>query len=501
MANNFGGFGKKADYNFDNPYQINKLLEDNNGSKDVESAETKDGLHDDTKAAVVNDAVNSTEEDSISAKNVDDTVKEQDVVPADASTEDNVEPVETGEQASCENSEASSDQGSSKNDDNEALNKDTESSCENFEAQSDETIEHSETVAEAPTMPEDTNDAICEQSEDAAEAVETESETSENSDEAVDNSDSPEKETEAVDYGKKLEKAVDHASRRNKILFANIVALCVVFGIIYALWASSKDSKQPDNVVDNPNSQTEFIPTEPDGEKGTAGEIASGTIEDSDTSGSGDTSTSGSDDTDVDSVKVTDKRFFGDGKVVEDTTNYHGKYVASDVGDYVDIGFYVDESGALVNSDTKETKTEQDLDCAYAANNGYLTVDNVWFGNDDIGKPGAKTLYCDGTTKISIAKFTNNSNKDGTITLYVGSNSEVGSIRVYDIYVNSELCQYSRDVSYSNSKVDFVTVNWENVYYSGNNNLGSFTISVVVVGADGSTLAKIDNVSITDYIK
>ena len=275
-----------------------------------------------------------------------------------------------------------------------------------------------------------------------------------------------------------------------------------MFCIIYALLASSQDVNKPDDAVDNPNSQTEFIPTEPDGENGTAGEITSGTItDDSNTSGSVETSTSGSGDDADSSVKVTDTRFFGNGKVVEDTTNYHGKYVASDVGDYVDIGFYVDESGALVNSDTKETKTEQDLDGAYAANNGYLTVDNVWFGNDDIGKPGAKTLYCDGNTKISIAKFTNNSNKDGTITLYVGSNSEVGSIRVYDIYVNSELCQYSRDVSYSNSKVDFVTVNWENVYYSGNNNLGSFTISVVVVGADGSTLAKIDNVSITDYIK
>lgn len=493
---------KKYKNKSNNPKQLDKLTEVNNDSKNVESAEAKDGLLDDTKAAVVNDAVNSAEADGVSAKNVDDTVKEPDIVHADASTEDAVEPVETGEQASCENSEASSDQGSSKNDDNEALNKDTESSCENSDAQSDETAEHSEIADEAPTMPEATNETVCEQSEDAAEAVEPESKTSENSDEAVDTSDSPEKETEAVDYGAKLEKAVDHASRRNKILFANIIALCVVFGIIYALWASSKDGNQPDNVVDNPNSQTEFIPTEPDGENGTAGEITSGTItDDSDTSGSKETSTSGSGDADVDSVKVTDTRFFGDGKVVEDTTNYHGKYVASDVGDYVDIGFYVDESGALVNSDTNETKTEQDLDGAYAANNGYLTVDNVWFGNDDIGKPGAKTLYCDGNTKISIAKFTNNSNKDGTITLYVGSNSEVGSIRVYDIYVNSELCQYSRDVSYSNSKVDFVTVNWENVYYSGNNNLGSFTISVVVVGADGSTLAKIDNVSITDYIK
>lgn len=493
---------KKSKNKSNNPKQPDKLTDVNNDSKNVESAETKDSLPDDTKAAVVNDAVNSAEEDGISAKNVDDTVKEPDVVPVDASTDDTAEPVETGEQASCENSEASSDQGLSKNDDNEALNKDTESSCENSEAQSDETIEHSETDAEAPTMPEATNDTVCEQTEDAAETVETESKTSENSDEAADNSDSTEKETEAVDYGAKLEKAVDHASRRNKILFANIVALCVVFGIIYALWASSKDVNKPDDAVDNPNSQTEFIPTEPDGENGTAGEITSGTIIDaSDTSGSGETSTSGSDNADADSVKVTDTRFFGNGKVVEDTTNYHGKYVASDVGDYVDIGFYVDESGALVNSDTKETKTEQDLDGAYAANNGYLTADNVWFGNDDIGKPGAKTLYCDGNTKISIAKFTNNSNKDGTITLYVGSNSEVGSIRVYDIYVNSELCQYSRDVSYSNSKVDFVTVNWENVYYSGNNNLGSFTISVVVVGADGSTLAKIDNVSITDYIK
>lgn len=493
---------KKSKNKSDNPKQLDKLTEVNNDSKNVESAETRDGLPDDTKAAVVNDDVNSAEEDGISAKNVDDTVKEPDVVPAGASTEDTAEPVEAGEQASCENSEASSDQGSSKNDDNEALNKDTWSSCENSDAQSDETDEHSETVAEAPTMPEATNETVCEQSDCAAEAVETERKTSVNSDEAADNSDSTEKETEAVDYSKKLEKAVDHASRRNKILFANIVALCVVFGIIYALWASSKDGNQPDNVVDNPNSQTEFIPTEPDGENGTAGETASGTItDDGDTSGSGETSTSGSGDADVDSVKVTDTRFFGDGKVVEDTTNYHGKYVASDVGDYVDIGFYVDDSGALVNSDTKETKTEQDLDGAYAANNGYLTVDNVWFGNDDIGKPGEKTLYCDGNTKISIAKFTNNSNKDGTITLYVGSNSEVGSIRVYDIYVNSELCQYSRDVSYSNSKVDFVTVNWENVYYSGNNNLGSFTISVVVVGADGSTLAKIDNVSITDYIK
>lgn len=495
---------KKSKNKANNPKQLDKLTEVNNDSKNVEGAETKEGLPDDTKAAVVNDAVSSDEEDGISAKNVDDTVKEPDVVPADASTEDNVEPVETCEQASCENSEASSDQGSIKNDDNEALNKDTESSCENSDAQSDETAEHSEIDAEAPTMPEATDDTVCEQSEGADEAVETERKTNENSDEAADNSDSTEKEAEAedVDYGAKLEKAVDHASRRNKILFANIVALCVVFGIIYALWASSKDVNQPDNAADNHNSQTEFIPTEPDGEKGTAGEITSGTItDDSDTSGSGETSTSGSGDADVDSVKVTDTRFFGDGKVVEDTTNYHGKYVASDVGDYVDIGFYVDESGALVNSDTKETKTEQDLDGAYAANNGYLTVDNVWFGNDDIGKPGAKTLYCDGNTKISIAKFTNNSNKDGTITLYVGSNSEVGSIRVYDIYVNSELCQYSRDVSYSNSKVDFVTVNWENVYYSGNNNLGSFTLSVVVVGADGSTLAKIDNVSITDYIK
>lgn len=492
---------KKSKNKANNPKQLDKLTEVNNGSKNVESAETKDSLPDDTKAAVVNDDVNSADEDGISAKNVDDTVKEPDVVPASADTADSVEPVETGEQASCENSEASSDQGSSKNDDNETLNKDAESSCENSDAQSDETTEHSEIEPEAPTMPEATNDTACEQSEDATEAAETESKTSENSEEAADNSDSTEKETEAVDYGEKLEKAVDHASRRNKILFANIVALCVVFGIIYALWASSKDVNQPDNAVDNPNSQTEFIPTEPDGEKGTAGEITSGTIDDSDASGSGETSTSDGDDAAVDSVKVTGTRFFGDGKVVEDTTNYHGKYVASDVGDYVDIGFYVDESGALVNSDTKETKTEQDLDGAYAANNGYLTVDNVWFGNDDIGKPGAKTLYCDGNTKISIAKFTNNSNKDGTITLYVGSNSEVGSIRVYDIYVNSELCQYSRDVSYSNSKVDFVTVNWENVYYSGNNNLGSFTISVVVVGADGSTLAKIDNVSIIDYIK
>lgn len=493
---------KKSKNKSNNPKQIDKLTEVNNDSKNVESAENKESLLDDTKAAVVNDAVNSAEEDSISAKNVDDTVKEPDVVPASDDIEDSVEPVETVEQTSCENSEASSDQGSSKNDDNEALNKDAESSCENSDAQSDESDEHSETVAEAPTTPEATNDTTCEQSEDAAEAVETESKTSENSDEASYNSGSTEKETETVDYGAKLEKAVDHASRRNKILFANIVALCVVFCIIYALWASSKDVNKPDNAVDNPNSQTEFIPTEPDGENGTAGEITSGTItDDSDTSGSGETSTSGSDDADVGSVKVTDTRFFGDGKVVEDTTNYHGKYVASDVGDYVDIGFYVDESGALVNSDTKETKTEQDLDGAYAANNGYLTVDNVWFGNDDIGKPGAKTLYCDGNTKISIAKFTNNSNKDGTITLYVGSNSEVGSIRVYDIYVNSELCQYSRDVSYSNSKVDLVTVNWENVYYSGNNNLGSFTISVVVVGTDGSTLAKIDNVSITDYIK
>lgn len=493
---------KKSKNKSDNPKQLDKLTEVNNDSKNVESAETKDGLPDDTKAAVVNDAVNSAEEDGISAKNVDDTVKEPDVVPADVSTDDSVEPVETGEQASCENSEASSDQGSSKNDDNEALNKDTESSCENSDAQSDETAEHSETVVGAPTMPEATDETICEQSEDATEAAETERKTDENSDEAADNSDSTEKETEAVDYGAKLEKAVDHASRRNKILFANIVALCVVFGIIYALWASSQDVNKPDDAVDNPNSKTEFIPTEPDGEKGTAGEITSGTIiDDSDTSGSGETSTTGSGDAADSSVKVTDTRFFGDGKVVEDTTNYNGKYVASDVGDYVDIGFYVDESGALVNSDTKETKTEQDLDGAYAANNGYLTVDNIWFGNDDIGKPGAKTLYCDGNTKISIAKFTNNSNKDGTITLYVGSNSEVGSIRVYDIYVNSELCQYSRDVSYSNSKVDFVTVNWDNVYYSGNNNLGSFTISVVVVGADGSTLAKIDNVSITDYIK
>lgn len=492
---------KKSKNKSNNPKQLDKLTEVNNDSKNVESAETKDGLPDDTKAAIVNDVASSAEEDSISAKSVDDTVKETDVVPGDTSTEDSIEPVETGEQASCENSEASSDQGSSKNDDNEALNKDTESSCENSDAQLAENNEHSEIVAEAPTMPEAADDVAAEQSEDATEAVETESKTSENSDEAVDNSDSTEKETETVDYGAKLEKAVDHASRRNKILFANIVALCVVFGIIYALWASSKDVNQPDNTVDNPNSQTEFIPTEPDGEKGTAGEITAGTIDDSDTSGSGETSTSGSEDADVGSVKVTDTRFFGNGKVVEDTTNYHGKYVASDVGDYVDIGFYVDDSGALVNSDTKETKTEQDLDCAYAANNGYLTVDNVWFGNDDIGKPGAKTLYCDGNTKISIAKFTNNSNKDGTITLYVGSNSEVGSIRVYDIYVNSELCQYSRDVSYSNSKVDFVTVNWENVYYSGNNNLGSFTISVVVVGADGSTLAKIDNVSIIDYIK
>lgn len=493
---------KKSKNKANNPKQLDKLTEVNNDSKNVESAENKDSLPDDTKAAVVNDAVNSTEEDGISAKNMDDTVKEQDVVPADNGTDDSVEPVETVEQASCENSEASSDQGSSKNDDNEALNKDTESSCENSDAQSDETAEHSEIEPEAPTMAEATSDTTAEQSEDADEAVETESETAENSEEAVDNSDSPEKETEAVDYGAKLEKAVDHASRRNKILFANIVALCVVFGIIYALWVSSKYVNQPDNVVDNPNSQTEFIPTEPDGEKGTAGEITSGTItDDSDTSGSGETSTSEGVDTDVKPGGAVDTRFFGDGKVVEDTTNYHGKYVASDVGDYVDIGFYVDESGALVNSDTKETKTEQDLDGAYAANNGYLTVDNVWFGNDDIGKPGAKTLYCDGNTKISIAKFTNNSNKDGTITLYVGSNSEVGSIRVYDIYVNSELCQYSRDVSYSNSKVDFVTVNWENVYYSGNNNLGSFTISVVVVGADGSTLAKIDNVSIIDYIK
>lgn len=493
---------KKSKNKSNNPKQLDKLTEVNNDSKNVESAETKGGLPDDTKAAVVNDDVNSAEEDGISAKNVDDTVKEPDVVPDDNGTEDTVEPVEICEQASCENSEASSDQGSSKNDDNEALNKDTGSSCENSDAQSDETDEHSETVAEAPTMPEATNETVCEQSEDAAEAAETEIKTDWNSDEAADRSDSHEKETEAVDYGAKLEKAVNHASRRNKILFANIVALCVVFGIIYALWASSQDVNQPDDAVDNPNSQTEFIPTEPDSENGTAGETASGTItDDSDTSGSGETSTSGSGDADVDSVKVTDTRFFGDGKVVEDTTNYHGKYVASDVGDYVDIGFYVDDSGALVNSDTKETKTEQDLDGAYAANNGYLTVDNVWFGNDDIGKPGAKTLYCDGNTKISIAKFTNNSNKDGTITLYVGSNSEVGSIRVYDIYVNSELCQYSRDVSYSNSKVDFVTVNWENVYYSGNNNLGSFTISVVVVGADGSTLAKIDNVSITDYIK
>lgn len=493
---------KKSKNKSNNPKQLDKLTEVNNDSKNVESAETKNGLPDDTKAAVVNDAVNSADEDCISAENVDDTVKKQDGVPDATGTENSVEPVETGEQASCENSEASSDQGSSKNDDNEALNKDTESSCENSDAQSDETAKHSEIADEAPTMPEATNETVCEKSEDAAEAVETESKTSENSDEAVDTSDSPEKETEAVDYGKKLEKAVDHASRRNKILFANIIALCVVFGIIYALWASSKDGNQPDNVVDNPNSQTEFIPTEPDGENGTAGEITSGTItDDSDTSGSGETSTTGSGDAADSSVKVTDTRFFGDGKVVEDTTNYHGKYVASDVGDYVDIGFYVDESGALVNSGTKETKTEKDLDGAYAANNGYLTVDNVWFGNDDIGKPGAKTLYCDGNTKISIAKFTNNSNKDGTITLYVGSNSEVGSIRVYDIYVNSELCQYSRDVSYSNSKVDFVTVNWENVYYSGNNNLGSFTISVVVVGADGSTLAKIDNVSITDYIK
>ena len=481
---------KKSKNKANNPKQLDKLIDANN-----------DGLPDDTKAAVVNDAVNSADEDSISAKNVDNAVKEPDVVPGDTSTDDSIEPVETVEQASCENSEASSDQGSSKNDDNEALNKDTGSSCENSDAQSDENTEHSEIESEAPTMPEATSDTTAEQSEDADEAVETESETAENSEEAVDNSDSPEKETEAVDYGAKLEKAVDHASRRNKILFANIVALCVVFGIIYALWASSKNVNQPDNVVDNPNSQTEFIPTEPDGEKGTAGEITSGTIDDSDTSGSGETSTSEGVDTDVKPGGAVDTRFFGDGKVVEDTTNYHGKYVASDVGDYVDIGFYVDESGALVNSDTKETKTEQDLDGAYAANNGYLTVDNVWFGNDDIGKPGAKTLYCDGNTKISIAKFTNNSNKDGTITLYVGSNSEVGSIRVYDIYVNSELCQYSRDVSYSNSKVDFVTVNWENVYYSGNNNLGSFTISVVVVGADGSTLAKIDNVSIIDYIK
>lgn len=493
---------KKSKNKANNPKQLDKLTEVNNDSKNVESAETKVSLPDDTKAAIVNDAVNSADEDSISAKNVDNAVKEPDVVPGDTSTDDSVEPVETVEQASCENSEASSDQGSSKNDDNEALNKDTWSSCENSDAQSDENTEHSEIESEAPTMPEATSDTTAEQSEDADEAVETESETAENSEEAVDNSDSTDKETEAVDYGAKLEKAVDHASRRNKILFANIVALCVVFGIIYALWASSKDVNQPDNVVDNPNNQTEFIPTEPDGENGTAGEITSGTIiDDSDTSGSGETSTSGSDDATDSSVKVTDTRFFDDGKVVEDTTNYHGKYVASDVGDYVDIGFYVDESGALVNSDTKETKTEQDLDGAYAANNGYLTVDNVWFGNDDIGKPGAKTLYCDGNTKISIAKFTNNSNKDGTITLYVGSNSEVGSIRVYDIYVNSELCQYSRDVSYSNSKVDFVTVNWENVYYSGNNNLGSFTISVVVVGADGSTLAKIDNVSIIDYIK
>lgn len=493
---------KKSKNKSDNPKQLDKLTEVNNDSKNVESAETKESLPDDTKAAVVNDAVNSADEDGISANSVDDTVKETDVVPDDNGTDDTAEPMETGEQASCENSEASSDQGSSKNDDNEALNKDTESSCENSDAQSDETAEHSETVAEAPTMQEATDDTVCEQSDGAAEAVETERKTDENSDEAADSADSTEKEAEAVDYGAKIEKAVDHASRRNKILFANIIALCVVFGIIYALWASSKDGNQPDNVVDNPNSQTELIPTEPDGENGTAGEITSGTItDDSDTSGSGETSTTGSGDADVDSVKVTDTRFFGDGKVVEDTTNYHGKYVASDVGDYVDIGFYVDESGALVNSDTKETKTEQDLDGAYAANNGYLTVDNVWFGNDDIGKPGAKTLYCDGNTKISIAKFTNNSNKDGTITLYVGSNSEVGSIRVYDIYVNSELCQYSRDVSYSNSKVDFVTVNWENVYYSGNNNLGSFTISVVVVGADGSTLAKIDNVSITDYIK
>lgn len=459
---------KKDKYNVDKHEKQDKLLEDNNISKDVNSAENEGSLLDDTKDTVVNDAVNSNDECSVSDKNVVDAVEKPDVVPADTGIENSVEPVENAEQTSCENSETSSDQGSSKNDDNEALNKDTEASCENSCTQLDETDEHSEVADEAPTMPEDTND-------------------------------NAEAQTEDIDASSKPEQ-VDNASRRTEVLIACIALLCVVFGIIYALWANTNGDNSSDTSVDNPDtvgSQTEFVPTEPDSKDTIAGD----TTDETNTSGSGETSTSGSGDATDSSGETASNRFFGNGKVVEDITNYTGKYVESDIGDHVDIGFYVDDSGALVDSSTKETKSEQDLDGAYVANNGYLTVDNVWFGNDDIGTAGAKTLYCDGNTKVSIAKFTNNSNKDGTITLYVGSKSEVGSIRVYDIYVNSELCQYSRDVSYSNSKVDFVTVNWENVYYSGNNNLSTFTISVVVIGADGSTLAKIDNVSITDYIK
>lgn len=518
MANNFGGFGKKAEYNFDNPDQINKLLEDDKGSKSANDADTKECLPDDTKDTVVNDAANSTIDASISDKNVDDTVNDA----VDEHESDDIKKheklVETDEQTSCENSETSSDQGSSKNDDNEALNKDAEASCENSDAQSDKNDEHSEIDAEAPTIAEDAHEAETKQTDgadiiddneseteaDSETSTETESKTDVDSEVTKGTVDNTAKKLGVVDAEFKPAADTDKkAVSRKTVLIACIALLCVVFGAVYMMWSSTRAPEPSDTIVDNvdgTDNSVDFVLTEPDSVTGTVGEDGTGTSEDGDTSGSGDTSTPGSGDTITKPVAV-DSRFFDNGKVVEDPTNYSGKYVASDVGDYVDIGYYVDESGILVNSSTKETKSETDLDCAYAANNGYLTVDNVWFGNDDIGKPGAKTLYCDGTTKISVAKFTNNSNKDGTLTLYVGSNSEIGSIRVYDIYVNSELCQYSRDVSYSNSKVDFVPVNWENVYYSGNNNLGAFTLSVVVVGADGSTLAKIDNVSIIDYIK
>lgn len=519
MANNFGGFGKKAEYNFDNPDQINKLLEDDASDNNKEDADIKGSLHDDTKEAVVNDNVNNADNTDISDKNVEDAINDS-VVEHDADdTKNSEEPVESCKQTSCENSETSSDQGSSKNDDNEALNKDAEASCENSDAQLVENDEPSEIADAASTISEDAHDTGLEQLEsnsstddtesmtdtDSESSCETESKASADSGVTNANVDSTAKELGVVDADfKPASEAEKKAVSRKTILITCIALLCVVFGAVYVMWSSTKTPEPSDAVVDNidvNDSSVDFVPTEPDSVTGTIGEDNTGTSEDGDTSGSGDTSTSGDIDADVKPGGAVDNRFFGNGKVVEDHTNYNGKYVASDIGDYVDIGYYVDESGALVDSSTKETKSETDLDGAYSANNGYLTVDNVWFGNDDIGKPGAKTLYCDGTTKISVAKFTNNSNKDGTVTLYVGSTSEVGSIRVYDIYVNSELCQYSRDVSYSNSKVDFVPVNWENVYYSGNNNLNAFTISVIVVGADGSTLAKIDNVSIIDYIK
>ena len=519
MANNFGGFGKKAEYNFDNPEQINKLLEDDTSGNDKEDAGIKGSLHDDTKEAVVNDNVNNTDNTGISDKNVDDAVKDSVVEPDADDTKKCEELVETCEQTSCENSETSSDQDLSKNDDNEALNKDTVASCENSEAQPVENDEHSEVAAETPTIDDDIPDAGLEQLEnndntddaesktddDSETSSETESKTDADSAVTDDSVDSTAKELGVVDAEfKPASEAEKKAVSRKTILIACIALLCTVLGAVYVMWSSTKTPEPSDTVVDNidgTNSSVDFVPTEPDSATGAGKEDSTNTSEGGDTSGSGDTSTSGDIDADTKPGGAIDTRFFGNGTVVEDPTNYNGKYVASDIGDYVDIGYYVDESGALVDSSTKETKSETDLDCAYSANNGYLTVDNVWFGNDDIGKPGTKTLYCDGTTKISVAKFTNNSNKDGTVTLYVGSTSEIGSIRVYDIYVNSELCQYSRDVSYSNSKVDFVTVNWENVYYSGNNNLDAFTLSVVVVGEDGSTLAKIDNVSIIAYIK